>query len=328
MMNASSIETTRPLPAMRDGGTDALPRGMSDCGRLLTSLAGADDAVGWRGSTMVRPGLSIEASEWRFNGEQAFQVRGDDTLKLHFRVSGGSTLRLSDGTCFEVKPGSMSYLVHPEDAVKQEFIDGDIVDRSITYVCSKDFSRSLLDDYADELPKCVRAFVSGKSDWMAAGSVAMPTTTWPIVEALLRPEPETAFQRLIYEAQALELLHHALANILQIRPAATVIRERDRKRVRDACAMLEDMGPPLSLREMSRLLAWNETQMMECFKRVTGTTISSYRNRVRMRNALHELKTTDLSVSEVAFNAGYDYPGNFAAAFKRMFGFTPRSAQS
>lgn len=46
-----------------------------------------------------------------------------------------------------------------------------------------------------------------------------------------------------------------------------------------------------------------------------------------MRVALHALQTTDRSITEIAFDAGYEYAGNFATAFRRTFGFAPRTVR-
>ena len=84
----------------------------------------------------------------------------------------------------------------------------------------------------------------------------------------------------------------------------------------------------MSIADLCRAVAWNETQMMEMFKKVTGSTISGYRHRLAMDRALKRLSGSDAKIAEVALDAGYDHPGNFATAFKRTFGFSPREARS
>jgi len=55
---------------------------------------------------------------------------------------------------------------------------------------------------------------------------------------------------------------------------------------------------------------------------------SSYRQRLRLDQARRRLGTTDLSISEIAFDAGYEHASNFATAFKRTFGFSPKEARA
>jgi AraC-like DNA-binding protein len=46
-----------------------------------------------------------------------------------------------------------------------------------------------------------------------------------------------------------------------------------------------------------------------------------------MDEAKRLLETTDRSITEVAFDVGYEYSSNFTTAFKRRFGITPSLAR-
>jgi AraC-like DNA-binding protein len=39
------------------------------------------------------------------------------------------------------------------------------------------------------------------------------------------------------------------------------------------------------------------------------------------------LEKTDRSITEIAFDVGYEYSSNFTTAFKRHFGITPSTAR-
>jgi AraC-like DNA-binding protein len=135
------------------------------------------------------------------------------------------------------------------------------------------------------------------------------------------------FERLLREARSLELLSVALIHLTQSSEMPP-LRDRDHERVRQICLTIESEGSDLhSIKDLSRLVAWNETQMMDCFKRITGTTISSYRQRHRMQAAIARLRESDVSITELAFDLGYEHPGNFATAFKKTFGFSPKAAR-
>lgn len=55
-----------------------------------------------------------------------------------------------------------------------------------------------------------------------------------------------------------------------------------------------------------------------------GKTIYDYVLQCRMEHACELLLTGDYSVAEVAYRVGYDYPANFTAAFRRVYGRLPR----
>ena len=68
-------------------------------------------------------------------------------------------------------------------------------------------------------------------------------------------------------------------------------------------------------------------QLMQGFKQLFGQTIFDYSQRLRMEHSKDLLETTDLTITEIAFELGYDYSNNFTTAFKRHFGMTPRAAR-
>jgi AraC-like DNA-binding protein len=66
---------------------------------------------------------------------------------------------------------------------------------------------------------------------------------------------------------------------------------------------------------------------MHLFKQHLGETIFNYAQRLKMEQAKKLLETTDISVTEIAFDVGYEYSSNFTTAFRRHFGVTPRAAR-
>lgn len=59
------------------------------------------------------------------------------------------------------------------------------------------------------------------------------------------------------------------------------------------------------------------------FKQIVGSTISAYCQELRLSTAWRLLQETELSITQVAFEVGYEFPTNFATAFKRRYGVSP-----
>ncbi|AZN41003.1 response regulator transcription factor [Paenibacillus albus] len=64
------------------------------------------------------------------------------------------------------------------------------------------------------------------------------------------------------------------------------------------------------------------------FKAETGENFSNYVLRVRMDAALQHLKQTDLKISQIAQEVGYQKPQYFIKLFKNHFGMTPQEYRS
>jgi len=56
-------------------------------------------------------------------------------------------------------------------------------------------------------------------------------------------------------------------------------------------------------------------------------TIFEYQRARRLLQARQALEREGISVNEAAWRAGYNSPANFATAFKRQFGISPRQVR-
>lgn len=280
---------------------------------------GRREAVGIReGFSLVRTDVVFDEP---FNGELECP---DSFLRLHFKLHGESAIADEESDFERVEAGRISMVVMPAQRIKRERVSIDTLERSITLICDRDFTASMISPNA-ELPAMMTDFLRGGLSRLRYESMPMPVQLRPIVETILDPPLSGKLGEVMVEAKALELMCFTVNQILNMPNTGRLIRERDRRRVRQLCDLIEsDPTSMLSIAQLSRSVGWNETQMTECFKAVTGMTISNYGHRLRMDRARRQLETTDMPVTEIAFNAGYEHPTNFATAFKRTFGFPPR----
>ena len=54
-----------------------------------------------------------------------------------------------------------------------------------------------------------------------------------------------------------------------------------------------------------------------------GANITAYRQKIRCEKAAELLRTTDLSVGEIAAMVGYAHQGKFGEIFRRTYGCSP-----
>ena len=80
---------------------------------------------------------------------------------------------------------------------------------------------------------------------------------------------------------------------------------------------------PLSLGELAALAGMNEQYFCRFFKKSLGKTPVSYINDFRIRHAATLLRTTELQVTEVCLESGFNNLGHFMKEFKKATGFTP-----
>lgn len=282
---------------------------------------------GWCDISILRPGLFVTAADVFHEHGTERRYGGGDLLKLHFCLSGGSHISGDHGVSYNVRGASLVCFTQPADSEKYEQVAAKAHERSVTLACTRDFISDIADNCSLTLPDRIVDFARGKPSPFLCEHLPLPLETQLLVEDLMAARASPC-EHLLRESRSLELLSLALQH-LSTSSGAPVLCQRDHDRVRQICDVIEHEGSrTYTIKELSRLTGWNETQMMDCFKKVTGVTISSYRQRYRMEKAIRMLRTSDISVTELAFDLGYEHPGNFATAFKKTFGFPPRAVRS
>ena len=87
--------------------------------------------------------------------------------------------------------------------------------------------------------------------------------------------------------------------------------------------MEENMSETLDLEEISRIAGYSVPQFYRLFKQLTGDTVSEYLLRRKMSQASIDLKKTKKTISEIAFQYGFQSHDVFTRAFRRVYGITP-----
>lgn len=67
----------------------------------------------------------------------------------------------------------------------------------------------------------------------------------------------------------------------------------------------------------------NQYKLKKGFKEISGMGLFQFATKVHIQKAISLLKTTDLSIKEIAFRTGYSSPSSFSVAFKKQCGVAP-----
>ena len=79
----------------------------------------------------------------------------------------------------------------------------------------------------------------------------------------------------------------------------------------------------LSLEEMSEVAHLSPYHFARTFRKVTGISPGEFMTSLRIERAKHLLLNTDLKVSEVCFEGGYNSLGTFTTRFTQLVGLSP-----
>ena len=87
--------------------------------------------------------------------------------------------------------------------------------------------------------------------------------------------------------------------------------------------MCEHISERFTIDGLARRFCMNTTTLKTVFKDVYGTSLAAHIKEHRMKKAAELLSRTDLSISEVAAQVGYESQGKFSATFKEFYGTIP-----
>jgi len=85
----------------------------------------------------------------------------------------------------------------------------------------------------------------------------------------------------------------------------------------------EHYGEDLSLSSISKIFSINEAYLSRKFKEVSGMGISKYITKTRIDMGARLLMETEMTVTSIAEQCGFNDSNYFAAVFKKMKGVTP-----
>ena len=89
------------------------------------------------------------------------------------------------------------------------------------------------------------------------------------------------------------------------------------------CFIHEHLGEELSLARVADFVTISPNYLSEEFKRVTGSKFVDYIARTRVEKACELLSISNLRISEIAFEVGFQSLSQFNRAFKKLSGKSP-----
>jgi AraC-like DNA-binding protein len=160
-------------------------------------------------------------------------------------------------------------------------------------------------------------------------TISLCSRTRIILEALLNHTYTGSLENIYINAQTQMLLLYSLECMLgdkdvDVFQCKFLANEADREKIIKAREiLLQQIGEPLTIKELSRKVAINECYLKKGFKELFGTTIFDFYQSQRMEHARYLLYEKGLSVTEVSLLLGYSSISHFSTAFKKHTGLKP-----
>jgi len=160
-------------------------------------------------------------------------------------------------------------------------------------------------------------------------TLSLCSRTRMVLEALLNHTYSGSMENIFINAQLQMLLLYSLECMIGEKEEIAfsckfLANDADREKIEKAReVLLQHIGEPLTIKELSRKVAINECYLKKGFKELYGTTVFDFYQSQRMEHARYLLYEKGLSVTEVSLMLGYSSISHFSTAFKKHTGIKP-----
>lgn len=237
-------------------------------------------------------------------------------LELRFCVSGNVYCRQKQAECDFCKFSSSKVCIEKVNSV--DVLSFSFKPNYLTQFVKSKKQRTVTDD--------VLAFEHTTS---FSKTLPLCGKTRMAIEALLNHTYTDTLENIFINAQTQILLLYSMDCMMgeKAEEAFTckfLANEADREKIIKAReVLLQHIGEPLTIKELSRKVAINECYLKKGFKELFGTTIFDFYQGQRMEHAKYLLYDKGLSVTEVSSLLGYSSISHFSTAFKKHTGIKP-----
>ena len=127
-----------------------------------------------------------------------------------------------------------------------------------------------------------------------------------------------------YRMQTLELLHLIGKGELAEKEKDCFLNKKNRMLALSVASDLkENLTDRITIQKLADRYGVSVSALKKYFEIAMGANITTYRQKIRCEKAAELLRTTDLSVGEIAAMVGYAHQGKFGEIFRRTYGCSP-----
>jgi len=203
----------------------------------------------------------------------------------------------------------------------------DTMIESDTFLCSMDFMGSALYDKASV--SYIRPIVNGAkvfSPLITDSSECYNEVSECVTKIFDVGRKEDKFYELVLKSELYRLIY------LLYKYGKIKVQDDSAKRLDKIKTALqyiqENYQEELRVSELADLCHFSKAYFMSFFKKNVGIPCVEYIMQFRLKKAGEELKDTDKSISEIAFDCGFRNLSNFNRHFKSYFGVVPKDFRS
>jgi len=180
------------------------------------------------------------------------------------------------------------------------------------------------DEFTAEFPDCRivsnQMFVVDRDRLTCAGGTSVVHLAAHIIERTIGRASAVKALRIMIEEQPLPSRTLQPEQVLSVRSADSVVHK--------AMLLLEQqLQSPATIEQLCEPLGIGRRQLERRFQQDVGLSPAEYRQRLRLERARWLLQNTDLEITEVSLECGFQSSANFARVVRKALGQSPREVR-
>ncbi|WJH34454.1 AraC family transcriptional regulator [Paenibacillus sp. CC-CFT747] len=252
------------------------------------------------GCWIVRAGRNQAKPHYRIGPKRI------ECYSLHFILEGKLKLKPGEEEEVELEGGDL-FCLFPDKTYRYSSVSGD-----------RALQLNWLAINGPQVPQILEALGLKRNKTYLKG-VVVPEIRAVLKQLLAQISKSEAYSFMLQSL--LFLLLDKLTSTLSFEPAGSSSRHDWVSRSMEY--MEQHFTEPLSVEQLAQMAGIQRSYFSTAFKERTGMSPAQYLRHLRMEMGVQLLKTTKLSVTEVALSTGYPELFAFSRAFKRHYGISP-----
>ena len=277
----------------------------------------------------IEPGLCAHITDAVIDQDWRLTATGGD-YSLRFRIAfAGEAGYEAPKSQVSDESARCSFMIRPPGEPVTANFKGGVAYRYCSLSMTRSYLRKALELTDEELPTVLLSSWSRGETVM--GHFAMSRSALAHAGRFFNMRFSRGWHKLAVRALALDLLRILMHDWQNARPQSRMsirIAQPERARLLKIRDQIDaDPAAPLTLAALCAQAGMNRNKLHFGFKQQFGVSVHEYQTELRMRTAWRLLETTDLPISAIAEQTGYEEPTNFTAAFKKHFAVLPRQVR-
>ena len=279
--------------------------------------------------------LKMTVNEWKTPRLKVHLIKADTTRDiqitggiteefavLHFVCEGKTQIGHKSVYPAVIKRNTNNLFYMTGNGVKHKFVEG----QNNTYfriLLPRDYIHSLAEQHPDVF-EALLLMLKRQCPLLSEENLSTTLEMKMVIEQIKNASDMGTLAPFYFEIKIQELLALKMRQINKLDCNECKYHKHYYEQLNEARNLVETnyLTPP-TIAQLAQYVGMSETILKANFKSYFGTTIYGYLFNYRMNIARELLSDISITITEVAFKSGYEYPSHFATAFKRKYGVSP-----